>query len=436
MCAARRPRCGRADAPRARAAVASGPPRSWSRRIWRQRRRPRRAPGRPPPPCTPPSTHARRPADAGRASSASRSSTRRSHVYTGPQSARDQPRARPAAAQPGARRQSPVLRIGGDSTDATWWPMRGMIPPGGVSYALTNGWLRTTRALAATLGAKLILGVNLAAGRPAIAAAEARALLSGIGRRYIDALEIGNEPDRLRRVPVVPRPPRPRRSSPAAATTTSTHYIKEFARWRAALPTVPLAGPGARRADLAGGPATASSPPSRGCAIVTVHRYPLQRLPHRPAARRLSLDRRTCSATAPRAGWPQALAPYVAVAHARGAAVPRRRAELGASCCRANGRQRHVRLRAVDARHAVQPGQRRRRRRQRPHAARRRLRAVHVQPHDAAGWQAFVHPDYYGMLMFAQAFPPGAQLLPVHAPRPARSRSGPRAPPTARPASR
>ena len=31
---------------------------------------------------------------------------------------------------------------------------------------------------------------------------------------------------------------------------------------------------------------------------------------------------------------------------------------------------------------------------------------------DAAGWRAFVHPDYYGMLLFAQAFPVGAQLLP------------------------
>jgi hypothetical protein len=35
---------------------------------------------------------------------------------------------------------------------------------------------------------------------------------------------------------------------------------------------------------------------------------------------------------------------------------------------------------------------------------------------DGAGWRAFVHPDYYGMLLFAQAFPPGAQLLPVHLP--------------------
>ncbi len=34
--------------------------------------------------------------------------------------------------------QTPVLRIGGDSTDATWWPMRGVIPPGGVTYSLTE----------------------------------------------------------------------------------------------------------------------------------------------------------------------------------------------------------------------------------------------------------------------------------------------------------
>ena len=31
-------------------------------------------------------------------------------------------------------------------------------------------------------------------------------------------------------------------------------------------------------------------------------------------------------------------------------------------------------------------------------------------------WQAFVHPEYYGLYMFAQAFPPGARLLAVTAP--------------------
>ncbi len=73
--------------------------------------------------------------------------------------------------------------------------MRGVIPPGGISYALTKGWLRTTRALARTSHAKLILGINLAADRPSMAAAEGMRVVQAIGRKYIGALEIGNEPD-------------------------------------------------------------------------------------------------------------------------------------------------------------------------------------------------------------------------------------------------
>ena len=117
------------------------------------------------------------------------------HSYTG----RDPDHVNPVLIQllrnlaPGG--QASVLRIGGNSADKTWWPMRGQIPPGGVNYALNNGWMRTTRALAQALGAHMIMGVNLAGGRPAVAATEARALLAGIGRSTIQAFEIGNEPD-------------------------------------------------------------------------------------------------------------------------------------------------------------------------------------------------------------------------------------------------
>ena len=31
--------------------------------------------------------------------------------------------------------------------------------------------------------------------------------------------------------------------------------------------------------------------------------------------------------------------------------------------------------------------------------------------HTGLGWQAAVHPEYYGMMMFAQAAPPGSRLL-------------------------
>src|SRR6202044_1846291 len=36
--------------------------------------------------------------------------------------------------------------------------------------------------------------------------------------------------------------------------------------------------------------------------------------------------------------------------------------------------------------------------------------------HSRGSWQASVRPEYYGLLMFSQAFPPGAVLLPVAAP--------------------
>jgi hypothetical protein len=36
--------------------------------------------------------------------------------------------------------------------------------------------------------------------------------------------------------------------------------------------------------------------------------------------------------------------------------------------------------------------------------------------HSGGRWEAFVHPEYYGMLLFTQAAPPGARLLPTSAP--------------------
>ena len=44
--------------------------------------------------------------------------------------------------------QAPVLRIGGDSTDRTWWPTPGFVQPAGVAFAITHRWLEVTRALA------------------------------------------------------------------------------------------------------------------------------------------------------------------------------------------------------------------------------------------------------------------------------------------------
>ena len=87
------------------------------------------------------------------------------------------------------------LRIGGVTTDWTWWPVHGVARPGGVNYTLTTSRLQVLGALARAVGARLILGLNLEANNPAVATAEERAMLKVIGRQSIQAFELGNEPE-------------------------------------------------------------------------------------------------------------------------------------------------------------------------------------------------------------------------------------------------
>ena len=54
--------------------------------------------------------------------------------------------------------QAPVIRIGGDSTDASWVPTAGVKPPPQVTYTLTPSWFATTDALVRALGARVIVG--------------------------------------------------------------------------------------------------------------------------------------------------------------------------------------------------------------------------------------------------------------------------------------
>jgi hypothetical protein len=307
--------------------------------------------------------------------------------------------------------QAPVLRIGGNSTDQTWWPVRGVIAPGGVNYALTKGWLRTTKALAAALGAHLIMGINLATLRPSLAAAEARSILQGIGSSYVQALEIGNEPDlypifawyRDRRGRVVYSRPR---------SYSFNSYLKEFSRWRAALPTTPLAGPAFSSVSWMGGlDQFLKSEPA--VHVATFHRYPLRGCDNDPTSplfaspANLMLDQAS-------SGLAQQVAPYVAVAHSDGSQF--RLDELNSASCRGRFGLSDAQASALWALDTLF-----------------NLAAVgvdgvniHTLPgaayepftftHRGSTWSAFVHPIYYGLMMFAQAFPPGAQLLPVTAP--------------------
>ncbi|MGH2877449.1 MAG: glycosyl hydrolase family 79 C-terminal domain-containing protein, partial [Solirubrobacteraceae bacterium] len=306
--------------------------------------------------------------------------------------------------------QSPVIRIGGDSTDGSWWPIPGMIPQGGIYYPITKGWLRTTRALADDLHAKLILGINLASGRPAIAAAEGRAFMEGIGARRIEALEIGNEPDLYGVFPWY-RDHRGHLFRARPRRYGISGYTEQFSQWARVLPRLPLAGPAVSGPHWMRGLGRFIAKERRRLRIVTYHRYPLRACvtdpsdPSFPTIPNLLADRSSAGLAAP-------LARYAALAHRHG--LQFRLAEMNSASCEGAKGVSDTFASALWALDTMF-----------------NLAAVgvdgvnvHMLPgsayelftvsHDSEGnWQAFVHPEYYGLKLFAQAFPPGAQLLPV-----------------------
>jgi len=166
--------------------------------------------------------------------------------------------------------QTPVLRIGGDSTDWTWLPVAGMPRPAGVNYSLSAGWIRVAHAIATALGARLILGINLEADSQTVADAEARGLTDGIGSKYIEGLEPGNEPElyAIFNWGVASVKGRARGYDYA-------DFSRDFTRVGEALPAAPLAGPTIGAPEWFGylGRFLASHP---RVAVATLHRYPLQ----------------------------------------------------------------------------------------------------------------------------------------------------------------
>jgi hypothetical protein len=302
--------------------------------------------------------------------------------------------------------QSPALRIGGDTTDWTWWPVPGLRKPPGVTYTLSRRWINVTRALTQELRARLILGIDLEAGNVELARLEANKLVDGLGRGSVQALELGNEPALYGSFPWyrtaagVKVPGRPRSYDVPA-------YLRDFKTFSAALPRLPLAGPalGASKwmRDLG---SFLSSEPRLG--VVTLHRYPLQlcytstkSLKH-PTLGHLMNPAATT-------GLADEFTGEVASAHAHG--LPLRVDEINSVSCGADRAVSYTfasSLWAVDAMFEL---------------ARVGIDGVNLHTFPGAGyelfkltmanghWQAAVSPEYYGLLMFAAAAPPGARLL-------------------------
>lgn len=305
--------------------------------------------------------------------------------------------------------QAPVLRIGGDSTDGTWLPVRGLVAPRGVSYNLSPSSLALLRALAVATRARLILGINLKSGSSKVSVAEARGLLAGVGRSRIEAFEIGNEPEyyAARRDPVsigvVPtRPP----------GYDFQAYSREFSRLRRLLPPIALAGPATGSLSwLTHLPQFLAA--QRTLAQVTFHRYPLSRCVTDPRSPHYPTVANLLSPFASR-GLMDGAGRYVAIAHRH--RIVLRVDELNSVTCQGKPGVSDTFASALWVLDALFE------------MARVGVDAVniHIWPRAEPNqlftfrqlhgrWVGSVRPEYYGLLMFTQAAPPGSRLLQVRA---------------------
>jgi hypothetical protein len=304
--------------------------------------------------------------------------------------------------------QRPVLRIGGDTTDWAWWPIPGIRPPAGIRITLGPRLGAVLHALARATAARLILGIDLEADSRRIAAVEAARLLRSVGRSWVQALELGNEPELYGTWPWRVTAGG-RRIIGRASDYGMTAYVKDFRSIATALPDLPLAGPAlggplwlGRVGEFLGG-----EPRLR---LVTVHTYPLQACytplvePTYPTIAHLLSSRAA-------EGLAGALRSTIVLAHDRG--LPLRVDEINSvSCGGAPGVSDTFAsaLWSLDtmfamARAGVDGVN--------IHTFQRANYALFAMRRRRGDWEGRVAPEYYGLFLFARAAPAGSRLLSV-----------------------
>ncbi len=304
--------------------------------------------------------------------------------------------------------QRPVLRIGGDSTDDTWWPVPGMARPAGVVDTLGPAWLAVARAVVRASGARLLLGIDLEADSVPLAATEEQQLAAGLRPGTVLGFELGNEPSLYGLFPWY------RTAAGRNVAGRSRHYgfgayLADFHQIAAGLPLGPLAGPSSGGTGWWSqlGRFLSAEPAVR---LVTIHHYPLQ-LCYTP---RDSADYPTIAhllSPAATTGFAETFAAPAAVAHRRG--LPARIDELGTVSCGADPAVSQTfasALWAVQTLFALD---------------RAGIDGVQMHTFPGAGYELFpmsirggrqvaaVAPEYYGLLLFAAAAPAGSRLVPI-----------------------
>jgi Glycosyl hydrolase family 79 C-terminal beta domain len=299
------------------------------------------------------------------------------------------------------------LRIGGVTSDWTWWPVRGVRTPGGVNYTLTTRRLEVLGALARAVGARLILGLNFEADSSVVARAEEQAMLKVIGRSSIDAFELGNEPELYSSFPwyyaadgdgVVGR----------SSGWDFSLFNRDYEHVAAALGPVPLAGPTVGALSWVDLSQFLASEPR--VSLVTLHRYPTWGCFNTPSSDTYPTLGNLLSPFAS-SGLAESLAPFVATAHAHGLQL--RNDEMNSVSCGVGNGVANVfgsALWALDAlfqmaRVGVDGVN--------IHTAPTYPDRLFVTKRKHGVWQGVVEPEYYGLEMFAQAAPAGSHLVQV-----------------------
>ncbi|MFZ0377015.1 MAG: glycosyl hydrolase family 79 C-terminal domain-containing protein, partial [Solirubrobacteraceae bacterium] len=267
-------------------------------------------------------------------------------------------------------------------------------------------WIAVTKALAKATGAKLTLGINFEADSAAVAGTEANQLVDGIGASSIDALELGNEPELYGAFTWgrSGRTGRPRGYDFA-------DYNQDITRIGDPLTMAPLAGPatGAPKWFPYLGQFLSRHP---RVALATLHRYPLQLCyvrssePNYPTIANL-LSTRSSATEA------NSVIPSIKTARLHG--IPLRIDEMNTISCGVDNGVAQSFASALWALDAVFQ------------MARVGVDGVniHTYPgatyelftftHSHGRWRGTVSPEYYGLLMFAQAALPDSHLLNVTA---------------------
>jgi hypothetical protein len=297
------------------------------------------------------------------------------------------------------------LRIGGDTTDWTWWPVPGMTQPPWARWTLTPTWMAVAQKLLEDLHAHLIIGINMEADNPLVATTEVNAIEAGIGPTVPTTFELGNEPELYSKWPFY-----------ITKTTRQTVYGRPASysfpqiatQWKdlaAGLGQVRLAGPGysSFRALPSVEQFLHVNP---DLSLLTLHTYALTpqncqkggRLTENELFYHGSLSHLAAAvATWARLGIQRKVAVRVDEINAvTCGGLANFSDTLGPSLWALNILPLYAQTGVTGVNFET-----------RPNTAQNLIQPTAT----ASGWQVAVQPEYYGMLAFAQLTPPGSRIL-------------------------